>query len=118
MLLRLPLPDFPEGADVRPIAWHAAPGEQLAAGATLVDLLVDLSAGIDQDCPPTSVSRIVLREAAWLVACLAGTDKAVAPGEMLGLLATDAGTLPEAPVGRDVRVTVAAVLHHADWWSG
>jgi hypothetical protein len=118
MLLRLPLPDFPDGASVRLLAWHAAEGEALPAGATLLDLLVDLSAGIDQDCPPTSVSRIILREPAWLVTRSVAAGATIAAGGTIALLAAGPGMPPDAAVGRDVRVTVAAVLHHADWWGG
>ena len=100
------------------LAWHAEPGERVTAGAPLLDLRVDLSAGIAQDCPPVTTCRIVLREAAWLGRALVAADDAIAPGGALALLSTEAGNPLDGPPVREVRCTVAAILHHADWWAG
>ena len=118
MLLGLPLPDFGPGARCTLIAWHVGEGKQVAAGAALLDLRIDLGGGIAQDCPPVSTCRILLREGVWLRRRIVQPGEIVASDGMLALLSTD----PDAPLdgtpARDVRITVAAILHHADWWGG
>ena len=81
-----------------------------------MDLTVDMSGGVERDCPPISTCRIVLREGAWLrrLAVQAGAE--VTPGAVLALLSSEPDTPLEAPT-RDARVTVATVLQHADWWA-
>ncbi len=118
MLLALPLPDFGSGARCTLLAWHVAAGAQAMPGAALLDLRVDLSAGLVQDCPPVTTCRIVLREAAWLRLRLAEPGEPIAAGGSLALLSTDATTPLDGLPARAVRCTVAAILHHADWWAG
>lgn len=118
MLLGLSLPDFGAGARCTPIAWHAAEGERVAAGSALLDLRIDLGAGLAQDCPPVSTCRIVLRETAWLRRRIAPSGAAIAADGALALLSTEAGESIAGAPARDVRCTVAAILHHADWWGG
>ena len=117
MLLALPLPDFGPGARCTLIAWHSHEGAQVAAGGALLDLRIDLSGGIAQDCPPVSTCRIVLREGAWLRRRIARPGENV-PADALALLATNPDEPLDGPPARDIRMTVAAILHHADWWGG
>lgn len=118
MLLGLSLPDFGAGARCTPLAWHAAEGEQVAAGGALLDLRIDLGAGLAQDCPPVSTCRIVLREAAWLRRRIAPPGTVVAADGALALLSTAIDESVDNAPARDVRCTVAAILHQADWWGG
>lgn len=118
MLLGLPLPNFGPGARCTALAWHADEGRRVAAGAALLDLRVDLGAGLPQDCPPVSTCRVVLREAAWLRRRIARPGEVIGPDGGLALLSTEPDEPLAAAPARDVRCTVAAILHHADWWGG
>ena len=95
---------------------HACDGERLSRGQSLLDLTIDLSAGLDRDCPPVSTCRIVLREDAWLRRLCVRPGDEVSPGETLALLSIEAES-PPAASARKARVTVATVLHQADWWA-
>jgi hypothetical protein len=114
MLLGLALPDFGPDARCTLIAWHAAPGDALVAGAPLVDLRVDLSGGLAQDCPPVTTCRILLGEAAWLRQTFAAAGD-TAP-DRLALLSTEPDLPADGEPARAVRSTAAAILHHDDWW--
>ena len=118
MLLDLSLPEFGPEASCTLLAWHGAAGDHLTAGAPLVDLRVDLSGGVQQDCPPVSVCRIVLREPAWLRQTLADPGSLLAAGQALAMLSSDAQAPPGGETRAAARVTVAAILHHDDWWAG
>ncbi len=117
MLLGLTLPDFGAAARCTLLAWHAAAEEELAAGAALLDLRVDLSGGIVRDCPPVTTCRIVLREPARLRQRLAEAGAAIPPSAPLALLSTRTDTPLDGVPVRGLRCTVAAILHHADWWA-
>lgn len=95
---------------------HAAKGDRLAKGEGLLDLSVDLSAGVARDCPPISTCRIILREPAWLRRLAVDAGGEAGPGMALAFLSTEPDEPPAEPA-REARVTVATVLFHADWWA-
>lgn len=118
MLLGLSLPDFGPVARCTLLAWHAAEGARLEPGTALLDLRVDLSAGIAQDCPPVTTCRIVLGEGAWLRRHGIAPGIEIAPAAALALLSTEPDSPLDGSPARALRCTVAAVLHHGDWWAG
>ena len=116
MWLSISVPDFGAGARVTVARLHAQVGDRLTPGSALLDLEVDLSGGVVRDCPPLSTCRIVLREAAWLRGIRSDPAALLVTGDRLAELSIEPASEP-APPGREARVTAAAVLHHADWWS-
>lgn len=117
MWLRVSIPSFgTPGALVRLERLHAAAGDQLSKGDSLLDLIVDLSAGVVRDCPPISTCRIFLREPAWLRSVEVQPGVALAPDTCLALLSSEPDSVPEVPQ-REARVSVATMLHHTDWWT-
>jgi hypothetical protein len=117
MWLAVPLPTLDSSLAVGRLArLHAPIGTRLEAGDVLADVTIDLSAGIVRDCPPVTTCRIILREAAWLREMLISADDQIPAGETIALLSTDPLSPAEAP-SRQARVTVAAILHHEDWWA-
>ena len=96
---------------------HAAVGSELAPGAKVMDLTVDLSAVAAQDCPPISLYRIVFRDRAWLrrVAVARGEDAAV--GALLAQFSTDPDEPLDGEPTRAVRIMIAGILAQAERWS-
>jgi len=95
-------------------AVHASIGMELAPGARLVDLHIDLSEVAAHDCPPVSHYRIVLRDRAWLRRIDVSPGDSVQPGATLALCSTEAHESLDAPVARPLRVTVAGILPEAE----
>lgn len=97
---------------------HAAPDSALDTGAKLLDLSVDLSGSFEQNCPPISFFRIIVREHVVLRALLVRPGQSYRLGDTLALFTTtddeSAGTAPQ----RGVRVAVAGIMHHRDMWTG
>jgi hypothetical protein len=117
MWLAIPLPTLESGhASGRLAKLHASVGSRLEAGDLLADVTIDLSAGITRDCPPVSTVRIVLQEAAWLREILISADAPSPAGSLVALLSTEADSPVEAP-SRRARTTIAAILHHEQWWA-
>src|SRR5512141_2423040 len=117
VILTLTLPRIMEGMDaalVRKV--HGAVGTELAPGAKLVDLSIDLSAVAPHDCPPITLYRVALRERAWLRALNAPAGSSIEPGCVLARFSTT----PDEPLGqsdaREVRVTIAGISHPPEWW--
>ena len=116
MWIAISLPRFAEQVTVKVSRIYATPGQWLDPGSALLDLTVDMSVGALRDCPPVSACRIVMREGAWLRALPFGPGDEVPADVSVALLSTEADE-PEAAPGRDARVTIATILHHADWWT-
>ena len=117
MWLQVSTPTFgTDGALVRLERLYAAEGDLLDKGDSLLDLLVDLSAGVVRDCPPISTCRIFLREPAWVRAIEVQPDVPIAAGACLVLLSLEPDLERAAPQ-REARVSVATMLHHNDWWT-
>lgn len=95
---------------------YVSEGERLTKGQRLLDLTLDLSAGVARDCPPVSTCRLVLREDAWVRRLPVEAGSVVVASDALALLSTGPDTPPEPPA-REARVTVATVLQHDDWWT-
>ena len=95
---------------------HASVGDLLRPGDVLADVTIDLSAGIARDCPPVTTCRIVLQEAAWLREVLISPECPIAAGSAIALLSSEADSPAQAP-SRRARTTVAAILHHEEWWA-
>lgn len=95
---------------------YVSEGERLSRGQRLLDLNLDLSAGVARDCPPVSTCRLVLREEAWVRRLPVEVGTLVGAADALALLSTGPDTPPEPP-SREARVTVATVLQHDDWWT-
>ncbi|GGE11024.1 hypothetical protein GCM10011390_32600 [Aureimonas endophytica] len=97
---------------------HAGPGQRLAPGSRLLDFSVDLGASFAQDCPPISFHRMVLREPVFLrrLDVAAGDRRDV--GALLALLSTEPEEDLSAPPARPARLSSAAIMHHAEMWTG
>lgn len=96
---------------------YAAEGTALIPGAKLLDLSVDLSRSIPHDCPPISHFRLAVRERVWLrrLTVMQGGEFEV--GASIGKFSTEPDEPFDGEPSRAVRITVAGILHHADWWS-
>jgi hypothetical protein len=117
MWLTVPLPTFDNGEAVGRLArLHATIGRRLEPGDVLADVTIDLSAGVARDCPPVTTCRIVMREAAWLREVLISKEHQALGGMPIALLSTDPAS-PTEPPARQARTTVAAIVHHEDWWA-
>lgn len=116
MLLTLNLPrinDYMSTAIIEAVFAHE--GDELAVGAKLFDLTVDLSLAAPHDCPPITHYRVVTRERAWLRRlCVQGRDEPVV-GAPLALLATEADEPVDATTSRPARFAIAAIMHQAVW---
>lgn len=111
MLLDLTLPRISEhmtSALVRTI--YAEVGTALPLGAKLLDLRVDLSAVMPQDCPPISMYRIALRDRVWLRKLAVAPGDDIAVGALMGLFSTDPEESLDGDAARSVRVTIAGIL--------
>jgi hypothetical protein len=97
---------------------YATPGAELAVGAKIADISVDLSDVFPQDCPPTSYHRIVLREKLWLRQVLVTAGQYCAPGGCIAIFSNEAHESLESGIARPARVMVAAIFFHPDMWSG
>jgi hypothetical protein len=97
---------------------YAKPGDVLKMGSKLIDISVDLSSAFSQECPPISFFRMVMREAAVLRALDVKPGQDVKLEELVAVFSTTPDeSLDEAPA-RQVRVTVAGIVHHEDMWTG
>jgi hypothetical protein len=96
---------------------HASPG-RLKAGSKLMDISVDLGSAFAQECPPISFYRLVTREEVWLAEISLAPGKFLTCGELMATFSTD----PEEDAGqaaaRELRLTVAGIMHHDGMWTG
>lgn len=117
LLLSIELPQLHELMTTAVVSQvHAAPGDELAVGAPILDLRVDLSHAAAHDCPPVSFFRVVSRERGVLRTLTAAKDSEIVPGERIGLLATTADDLVTAEPARAARLTTVGVLGpEAEW---
>jgi hypothetical protein len=96
-------------------AVHAAEGSQLAVGAKLLDLTVDLSAAAPHDCPPVAHYRLMVRDRVWLrrLDIAAGDEPEV--GASIAWFSTE----PDEPLGgapaRPVRLAIAGIIRDSVW---
>jgi hypothetical protein len=117
LLLTLTLPKLGEHMTTAVIkTLYGAPGTLLLPGSKLLDLSVDLSALIPQDCPPIALYRIALRERVWLreLAVTAGDEIPVAAP--LARFSTDPDESLDAFPERALRVTIAGIVDASEWW--
>jgi pyruvate/2-oxoglutarate dehydrogenase complex dihydrolipoamide acyltransferase (E2) component len=115
-LLNLNLPrinDYMTTAIVE--ALHAREGDDLAAGAKLLDLTVDLSLAAPHDCPPISHYRIVLRETAQLRRLCVRVGDEPLVGAPLAVFATEHDEAIDAEPGRRARIAIAAIMYQPSW---
>lgn len=96
-------------------AIHAREGEDLAPGAKLLDLLVDLSDRADHDCPPVSLFRLVMRDKARLRRLEVEPGDEVDVGAALALFSTDPDEVLDGAPTRSARVTIAGILRQSVW---
>ena len=97
---------------------YAEPGNALKIGSKLFDLGVDLSSAFAQECPPISFFRVVLREPVFLRKLNVARGQLCELGELVALFSNEADeSLSAAPV-RDIRLTVAGIIHHDGLWTG
>ncbi len=119
MLFSLAIPKLNEHmVSARIETLYATPGTELAVGAKIADISVDLSDVFPQDCPPTSYHRIVLREKLWLRQVLVTAGQYCAPGFCIAIFGNTALEPLESGIARPVRVMVAGIFFHPDMWSG
>ena len=118
LLLALTLPRINEHMLSAVVAAvHPSAGAELAVGAKLVDLTVDLTAIAAQDCPPVSHFRMVVRERAWLRELRVERGDEIAVCARIALLSTDPDEPLDAAPAREARVTVAGILMQGPRWS-
>ena len=111
MLLSLTLPRINEHMLSAVVAAvHPSACAELAVGAKLVDLTVDLTAIAAQDCPPISHFRVVLRERAWLRRLLVARGDEVAVGAPLAWFSTEPDEPLDAAPAREARISIAGIL--------
>jgi hypothetical protein len=115
MWVNLCSPSLPEGAQVTLSKLLVAEGQRVEPGDPLLDLIIDLSGGIDRDCPPISTCRLVSLEGLWVRKIMVGPGAGLGVGETIALLATEQHSAAEPPL-RPARVTQVAVLQAPDWW--
>lgn len=117
MLLAIELPRLHELMTTAVVSKvHAMPGDELAAGAPLMDLRVDLSHEAAHDCAPVSYFRIVLRDRGVLRTLDAPVGAELTPGQAIGVLSTSAGeSLTVAPARAARLTTVGVVGPDAEW---
>lgn len=119
MLLNLTLPRILEPMTTALIdTVHAAEGSELALGAKLLDLTVDLSAGAAHDCPPISTYRIALRDRVWLRRMLVAADDEIEVGAPLALFSTEPDEPLDAAPSRAVRVSLVGIVQQPSWNGG
>jgi hypothetical protein len=119
LLLALTLPRINEHMLSAVVAAvHPSAGAELAVGAKLVDLTVDLTAIAAQDCPPVSHFRMVVRERAWLRELAVARGDEIAVGTRVALFSTDPHEPLDAEPVRELRVAIAGILMQAPAWSG
>jgi hypothetical protein len=119
VLLTLALPRINEHMTTAVIAAiHASAGAPVVPGAMFADVTVDLSATAEQDCPPISYYRIVLRDRAWLRVLHVARGDEVAAGASLALFSTDPGEALDAAPARAIRTTIAGILAPVAGWGG
>ena len=116
MLLNLITPRFNDYMITAVVdAIHAREGDDLAPGAKLMDLLVDLSATTSHDCPPVSLYRLLLRDKARLRLLEVAVGDEVLVGAPLALFSTDAEEPLDAAPARATRVTIAGIIRQSAW---
>jgi hypothetical protein len=97
---------------------YAGPGDALRMGSKLMDVSVDLSSAFAQECPPVSYYRLVLRETVFLRQIDVAPGQHCALGERLALFSTEPDESLDQDVDRQVRCTVAGIIHHDGMWTG
>jgi hypothetical protein len=105
-------------SDARIECVFAEPGDPLKAGSKLLDLGIDLSSAFAQECPPISFYRVVLRERAFLRKFDAARGQLCQPGALIALFSTEPDEDLNTSPSRDIRFTVAGILHHNGLWTG
>ncbi len=97
---------------------HAQPGSALKTGSKLLDLSVDLSSAFPQDCPPITFYRIVMRENVILREFRFVAGQPCRVGELIAVFSTAADEATDQPAARDIRFTMAGIIHHSGMWTG
>jgi hypothetical protein len=104
MILSLSLPKISEqllGATVHRIL--AKSGDELRPGTPLFEIVADLGASGDQDCPPVQCFRIVATERAYLNRLLVSIGENLGPGAQLGVATTIVDESAEGVATRALR---------------
>jgi hypothetical protein len=118
MILTVVLPDSLVGVRSAEVhAVHCSAGEELKRGGKILDLKVDLSSVFEHDCPPVSFYRLAACNRLWVRDVSAKVGATALVGETLVLCSTtpdeDLNTSQQQPA----RVSVIAILGHADIWA-
>lgn len=93
------------------------PGDNLAPGARLFDVCVDLSDSYGQDCPPVTYYRVISREAATVVGLRVEAGQLCEAGQIVAELEGRVGAAADPAAVRALRVTTAVILSHEAMWS-
>lgn len=111
MLLAIELPQLHELMSTAVVSKvHAVPGAELAPGAPLLDLRVDLSHEAAHDCAPVSYFRLVVRDRGVLRTLAVDVGSELAAGQRIGVLTTTADETSEAEPARAARLTTVGVV--------
>jgi pyruvate/2-oxoglutarate dehydrogenase complex dihydrolipoamide acyltransferase (E2) component len=119
MLLDFRVPPIsPHLAEARVECVHAALGSALKPGDKLLDLSIDLSPTFEQDCPPISFFRIVVREPVVLREWKAEIGQTLKLGDVVALFSSASEESIAGPSQRSIRVAVAGIMQHSAMWTG
>jgi hypothetical protein len=97
---------------------HAKPGEALKMGSKLFDVSVDLSSAFAQECPPISFFRVVMREPGILRTLDLTPGQYCKLDDVMAIFSTAPDEDLNAPAARQVRTTVAGIVHHDAMFTG
>ncbi|GBQ28190.1 hypothetical protein HLH34_01195 [Gluconacetobacter azotocaptans] len=97
---------------------YGARDDSLRLGSKLMDLSVDLSSAFAQECPPVSFYRLVLRETVYLRKIDVVPGQHCALGDRIALFSTDPSEPIDQETTRQVRCTIAGIIHHDGMWTG
>jgi hypothetical protein len=97
---------------------YATPGAPVKPGDKLLDLSVNLNNAFEQDCPPISFFRVIVREKAVLREFRAARGESRKLDEVVAIFSTDPDEPLDQPAQRGIRVATAGIIHHAGLWTG
>jgi hypothetical protein len=119
LLVELKIPLFnPEMKTALVESVYCDEGAELALGAKILDVSVDLSGAFAQNCPPISYYRMVLRDRLWLRKLFFAPGDSCEAGARFALLSTEPDESLAAEPARAARCMTAGIVYHDGMWSG
>ncbi len=97
---------------------YVSAGTAVKPGDKLLDLSVNLNNAFEQDCPPVSFFRVIVREKAIMREFRAARGESRKLDEVVAIFSTDPNEPLDQPAQRGLRVATAGIIHHAGLWTG